>query len=311
MEVVSLVGSAVGFGAATAVVTGGGRSRHASGWGARLAARRLVELCSLMGDAYFVSMLAHTPSWAELSDGLARRLRGQGIYLGREGACAMAILVAAALSLALGIMARSVYGVLVGVVGTPVLVSVRHSSRTRRRERALVDEMPEVFRTLAMALGSGETLTQAIEYVGVHEHGYAGDAFVQAALRLRCGASTEEAMAQLSRDLDAPGVGLLTTALVIAQRTGSPLRGLFQSSAQLVERQGEYERMLSVKTAQVRLSIRIVCLLPLLLVGVLSLISIDFQNGLATLPGTLSILLAAAMDGCALLVIRHLMRGVL
>ena len=311
MEVFGLIGSAVGFGAAVLTASGGGRSRHASGWGMRLAMRRLVELCSLAGEMSLVAMLARTPSWSDLSDGLARRLRGQGIYLGREGTCAMAAMMSCVLSLALGLLARSFYGVVVGVVGVPVLVSVWHSSRTRKRERALVDEMPEVFRTLAMALGSGETLTQAIEYVGVHEHGYAGDAFVQAALRLRCGASTEEAMAQLSRDLDAPGVGLLTTALVIAQRTGSPLRGLFQSSAQLVERQGEYERMLSVKTAQVRLSIRIVCLLPMLLVGVLSLISVDFQNGLATFPGTLSILLAAAMDGCALLVIRHLMRGVL
>ena len=118
-------------------------------------------------------------------------------------------------------------------------------------------------------------------------------------------------MEELSQNLDAPGVGLLTTALVIAQRTGSPLRGLFQSSAKLVEQQGEYERMLSVKTAQVRLSVRIVCLMPLLLVGLLSLISRDFQQGLSTLPGMLSIALAAAMDGCALLVIRRLMRGVM
>jgi tight adherence protein B len=162
-----------------------------------------------------------------------------------------------------------------------------------------------------MALGSGETLTQAVEYVGVHTRGYAREAFVKAAMRLRCGASTEEAMAGLSRELDAPGVGLLTTALVIAQRTGSPLRGLFQSSAQLVERQGEYERMLAVKTAQVRLSVRIVCLLPLVLVCLLSLISVDFQHGVATLPGMVSLLVAAGMDGCALLIIRHLMRGVL
>ena len=90
-----------------------------------------------------------------------------------------------------------------------------------------------------------------------------------------------------------PGIGLLVTALVIAQRTGSPLRGLFQSSAQLVERQGEYERMLAVKTAQVRLSVRIVCLLPVLLVCVLSLISPDFQHGLATVPGTMGSVLVA------------------
>lgn len=118
-------------------------------------------------------------------------------------------------------------------------------------------------------------------------------------------------MAQLSRELDAPGVGLLVTALAIAQRTGSPLRSLFQNSARLVERQGEYERLLAVKTAQVRLSVRIVCLLPLVLVCLLSLISVDYQNGLSTPAGAVSLLVAACMDGCALIVIRRLMRGVI
>lgn len=311
MALFGLIGCAVGFGGSALVAMGGGRSRHASGWGLRWLQRRLGALCSAMGGWALVTLLVRVPSWRSLSDALVRRLRSQGTYLAREDACAFVVLTSAVAALCLGLLAGSPAGVVVGLVGAPVLISVRHASRERKRERALIDEMPEVFRTLAMALGSGETLTQAIEYVGMHEHGYAGSAFVQAALRLRCGASTEEAMAQLSRDLDAPGVGLLTTALVIAQRTGSPLRGLFQNSAQLVERQGEYERMLSVKTAQVRLSIRIVCLLPLLLVGMLAMISVDFQNGLATLPGMLSICVAALMDGCALLVIRHLMRGVL
>ena len=47
-----------------------------------------------------------------------------------------------------------------------------------------------------------------------------------------------------------------------SHRTGSPLRDLLARSAALVERQGEFERELEVKTAQVRLSARIVCSLP-------------------------------------------------
>jgi tRNA modification GTPase len=64
-------------------------------------------------------------------------------------------------------------------------------------------------------------------------------------------------------------------------------------------------------TAQVRLSVHIVSLLPLIMVCVLSLISADFQKGLLTGPGMVSISLAAAMDIAALLIIRHLMKGVL
>lgn len=311
MEVVGLMGCLSCLWCAAFVATGGDANRHGAGWGLRLAHRHLQGLCQALGRSELVGLLLQIPSWEALSDALARRLGRKGLCLGREGAGAVLLGAVVALCLLSALFARSLLGVVVGLVGSLVGITLWHSSVTRAKERALVDEMPEVFRTLAMALGSGETLMQAIEYVGFHEHGYAGEAFAQAALRLRCGCSIEEAMEELCHELDAPGVGMLTTALVIAQRTGSPLRSLFQSSARLVERQGEYERMLSVKTAQVRLSVRIVCLLPFLLVCLLSLMSVDFQRGLTTLPGTISVTLALLMDGCALLAIRRLMRGVL
>ena len=106
-------------------------------------------------------------------------------------------------------------------------------------------------------------------------------------------------------------MGLLTTALVISHRTGSPLRDLLARSAALVERQGEFERELEVKTAQVRLSARIVCSLPFLMVALLAVISPDFQRGLLSPVGLGSVAVAAALDSFAVLVIRRLMRAVL
>lgn len=311
MEVVYLLTCAAGASAFGWCATGDGARHHASGWGQRLAHRWLWAACLALSRTLPVTLLLRSGSWQAAADEVIVRARGRGVALGRDDACALLVMASLALSTGLAVAARSSLGFVVGIVGTLVAVPLRASSQRRARARALVDEMPEVFRTLALALGSGETLMQAIEYVGVHERGHAGAAFGRAALRLRCGASTEDALAALSSELEAPGVGLLTTALVIAQRTGSPLRGLLQSSAELVERQGEYERMLAVKTAQVRLSVRIVCLLPLLLVGMLSLISVDFQHGLATPAGMVSLLLASAMDGLALFIIHRLMRGVL
>lgn len=89
------------------------------------------------------------------------------------------------------------------------------------------------------------------------------------------------------------------------------MRGLFLRSARLVERQGEFERLLSVKTAQARLSVRIVCALPVAMVVLLSLISPDFQSGLATPVGIASVFIALSLDGIALVIVRSLLRGVL
>ncbi|MGI6755991.1 MAG: type II secretion system F family protein [Atopobiaceae bacterium] len=181
----------------------------------------------------------------------------------------------------------------------------------RLHKKKLAAEMPGIFRTLAVALGCGQTLSQAIEYVALHERGIAAHGFMRASLRLRCGMKSSEVLSLMVQEIDAPGISLLATALIISQRTGSPLRDLFQKSAMLVERQHEIERTLSVKTAQVRLSVKVVCALPVILVGVLSLISTDFQKGLVTPIGTACVLIACALDALALMIIRRLMRGVM
>ena len=152
---------------------------------------------------------------------------------------------------------------------------------------------------------------QAISYVGAHGKGEVAQGFSHASLRLRCGDGAEEVLGDLSRAVDAPGMALLSTALSVSHRTGSPLKSLFARSAQLVERAEEFERLLAVKTAQVRLSVRVVCLLPAVMVGLLASISPDFREGIATAVGLGSLAVACALDLTAVVIIRTLVKGVL
>jgi len=276
---------------------------------ARRFARHLAGVHASLATSAFVRRLLRVSSWCEVSDWVCERAARRGHVLSLPKACAALVMACAGFLLLCWVVASPV-GVVVGVaaiaVGMPVAAAAAERSRTRR----MADEIPDVFRTLAMAISSGETLSQAIEYVGVHEGGLVGRTFAETSLRIRCGESSQEALGYLERQVDAPGIGLLVTALAVSQRTGSPLRGLFETSATLVERQTELERSLAVKTAQVRLSVRIVCLLPVILVTLLSLISTDFQKGLCTPGGIGSVVVAAMMDSMALVIIRHLMRGV-
>lgn len=291
----------------------GAFGRREAGWGAVVGVvmRKALRVARGVGRTTLVESLLALESVSELCDRLMLVLGTQTMALSREDACGV-LVCAVGLAMCLSAMlARSVVGCVVPllacVVGIPLWASHEHELRAQ----ALASEMPGVFRTLSLALGSGETLAQAVAYVGSHERGIAGRAFRRASLRMSCGSTAQEALGKLIGELDAPGIGLLVTALLISQRTGSPLMALFQRSAVLVERQGEFERLLSVKTAQVRLSARIVCLLPAVMVAGLSLISPDFQHGLLTPAGMGSVLVAALMDGVALLIIRRLMEGVL
>jgi tight adherence protein B len=273
----------------------------------RWASRRLESV----GRSEAVALLLEGEDWRQASDALAALPHEGRPALRRESACAALLVFGVGIACVGGLLFLSPVSTLALVALERVALAAWRSSRDRRRSRKISQEMPGVFRTLSVALGAGQTLAQAIEYVGSHGHGPVSDGFAAASLGLRCGVSTEEALKSLSHNLDAPGMGLLTTALVISHRTGSPLRDLLSRSAALVERQGEFERELEVKTAQVRLSARIVCSLPFFMVVLLAVISPDFQRGLFSPVGLGSVALAAALDALAILVIRRLMRSVL
>lgn len=279
--------------------------------GLRRCGRKAGAAFSALAGSRLVGALLRLDGWSSCARWAASAGSEIGLELDERGGCAAILCLAAAGSctasalfatwLCLPLCACCL------AIGVPALAARRKDAL--RRERAAA--MPAVFRTLAVAMSSGMTLVQSAEYAGAHVGGAPGEALARLGLRLRCGMGTEEALAALAEELPAPGVGLLATALVISHRTGSPLKGLFQRSAVLVERQGEFERLLSVKTAQVRLSVRIVCLLPAVMVAILATISPDFQKGLATASGIMCVCAAAVLDGLAVLIIRRLARGVL
>ena len=311
MAVVACVTCGLFVGLACWIALGGGLGGKELVARSSMLAHVLRGMLSRAGNSRVAKVLLGWDSAAACSRELVARVRGVGFDLSPAEASVTLLLAVVAIGLACGLSTRSA-GIALAVLGALVLVvHLRATSLERRRREALAQEMPAVFRTLANSLSAGHTLVQSLDYVGVHERGEAGEAFARASLRLRCGMSAEDALRELGVELDAPGVGLMVTALAISQRTGSPLRELFQRSAQLVEQQGELARTLSVKTAQVRLSVRIVCGLPPIMVLFLAFLSTDYRSGLATTSGIACLVVAALMDGIALLAIRRIMGGVI
>lgn len=313
MEVLlPLAAGLVAFSAAwLATCVGGGASLGRASSRVRRMLRRAIRTLTDMGDSPLVRAVAGAGPISRLVAELVGRPLVRALGLD-ERSLSSALVLGVLLEAALGsmLLGSAALGLATAVITVSTVVA-RDASRRQRDKREIAAAMPGVYRTLAVALGSGQTLAQAIAYVGSHERGPAAGIFARMSLRLRCGMGTEEAVALLASELGAPGTDLLAAALVISHRTGSPLRDLLNRSARLSERQGEFQRLLAVKTAQVRLSVRIVCLLPVVMIAVLVLISPDFQGGLLTPTGMGCVAAAMGLDGVALLVIRRLVRGVL
>lgn len=313
MEKPLLLASILGLGTSTFVLLGGGEDLLGllTVGRARRAVSRTSQCLGSLGRTWLVRRLFEV---AQVR-GLVDELMGSGVVaaLGSDPLAVTALVMVGAVLLVVAaslVFSSVVAGVSVGVF-LVMFVVARHLAKEQRVRKEISTAMPGIYRTLSVALGSGQTLSQAVDYVGTRERGPAAAVFSRMSLRLRCGMSTEEAVGRLAGELGVSGADLLATALVISHRTGSPLRELLMSSARLAERQGEFERLLAVKTAQVRLSVKIVCLLPAVMVCLLAVISPDFQSGLLTPAGMGCLFLASVLDALALAIIRRLVRSVI
>ena len=237
--------------------------------------RSMIERCSQskwMPDLGSIAPIRRVLEWidAPLVDvGMPLTMQGRGFIL---------LLCCAGSSIAGAFAAQSSIGFIIGFFAFSVGTVSAGNALELASRIALKHEMPQLIRMLGSALASGKTLAQAIAYVGSRGTGAAAREFRRTSLAIRCGVSVGDALDDLSSRLDAPGMELVVSALSISQRTGSPLENLLLRSADMVEGAIGLERKLEVKTAQARLSARIVCLLPLIMCALLAMISPDFQR---------------------------------
>ena len=287
-----------------------GEEKTASQISARIAGY-VIQLFHFARNSIFVQHLLKWEPFSYVSIQLRNRfLYKYGITLISD-AFVLFFISDIAASVLFGILFESVIGLFCGLLLLFLGPYFLYEHAKHKSALEIAHMMPSIFRTIAVALGSGLTLSQSIEYVSKHTDGVVSENFCIADMQIKCGFPIEEAIEDLAERLDAPGVNLLASALVISHRTGSPLKSLLQKTAELVELQEKNQRLIATKTAQVRLSARIVCLLPVVLLIVLSLISPDFQKGLFTPSGVICTVIALSMDCIALLIIRSIMKGVM
>ena len=207
-------------------------------------------------------------------------------------------------ALALG----GILGFAAGAAAIAIALAVRAARRAREERQRIASAMPEAFAALAIALGSGHTLAQGMRFVGSHAEEPVRGEFLRVACAVDCGIPASDALDDLLARLPAPGLGLVSLALKVSQRTGAPLRGLLAEAAEMAGERIALMRQLDVKTSQARMSARLVALMPIAMVGALAAVSVDFRNGLATPVGAGCVAVALVLDASAWVIIRRIMR---
>lgn len=243
-----------------------------------------------------------------LSERLEPVFSERGMVLSRYACVASLLAACATASLTCVFLSHSLLGVPVGVVACGFGASALVGARERSRRLAAAEQMPEVLRSLSAALSAGKSLPQAITHIGTNLAEPMGSEFLRASFEIEGGRPVEEAVRSLCSRVQAPGIELLGTALQVSQRTGSSLSDLFVRTSRMVMTSVTLRRQLAVKTSQARLSARVVTVVPLLLVGILTIVSPDYRSGVVTPAGGACLCIAALLDLGALVAVRMLMR---
>lgn len=267
---------------------------------------RLLRRLRAFGTSPVGQALCRQSFWARLRT----TLEAKGLVLEEPVLAGLVLVAMGAGCLLCAFVTGTPLGVLFGLVMEVVGLVAWVSSEERGRQRARAHEIPDVLRSLASGMGAGQTLSQAIAYVGNRGSGDVARAFRHAAMEIHCGVAADRALAQAMESIDEPGIDLAAVALTVSQRTGAPLDDLLSRSAALVEEQHGLALLLKTKTAQVRLSAAVVMGLPVVIVTLLMLISPDFRAGIATPVGLGCVIIAAGLDGLALMTMAKIMAKV-
>lgn len=299
-------GGAVGLWAKRCLDGAGRPRRHKN---PRLGRERFVGLLELLGHWVPIirfGNLAPVKSWALRMQPV---MAAQGWGLTWRGCVACALVCIGGGGLLGGAVSLSALGAMVVALAVCAASVVMVGGYERRSKIAASEQMPAVLRSLASALGAGKSLPQAMEHAGRTLDDPLGPELLKASFEIKGGCSTEGAVDGLCERVRVPGMALLGTALQVSQRTGSSLNELFARTARMVTDDVGLRRELEVKTSQVRLSARVVAAMPVVLAGVLMVLSPDYRMGLSLAGGRICLCIAALLDLGALWLVRRLMKG--
>ncbi len=143
----------------------------------------------------------------------------------------------------------------------------------KRREEAMREALPEMVRLLGIMLGSGASLIQAFEYSAANCPEPLAGELRGAVYGLKAGRAFDDVMQELRERVGGAEFSYLAAAMEIQHKSGGALKDVLASVAGTLQEQSRLHTLLHTKTAQGRLSMRIVSLMPLVLLAVVSLFS--------------------------------------
>jgi tight adherence protein B len=181
--------------------------------------------------------------------------------------------------------------------------------RRTRRIRAFVAQMPFALDLMKSSLEAGHSLNRGLQVVVQEFPDPLGGEFRTVLEQTRIGLPLPRALEDMLKRVPEEDLRLLVVAVKVQSEVGSSLALIVGRLAEIVRTRQRLRLQINALTAQSRLGGLIVALLPVVVLGMFSLINRDYANALFFDPTGVKILkIAAVLDLFAFITIRRLLR---
>jgi len=176
-----------------------------------------------------------------------------------------------------------------------IICSKRGDRRARLFERQLVDALE----LSARALRAGHPLMASFQLISTEIPAPVGTVFASIVQQQALGQRLDESLRRAANDARSPDLDLFAAALSIHSRTGGNLADVMQSLALVIRERLRLGRRFRTLVAQTQVSKRILIAMPIVMFGVLNLISPEYMSELyASSTGQLLMIAAAGSLTC-------------
>jgi len=198
------------------------------------------------------------------------------------------LLVEIALTAAAGILGLLVFGfgpsLLLLAAFAAALPILFLNSRQGARQVAFDAQLAQTVTLLSNSLKTGYSLVQAIDTIAKKSAAPVSDEFEKVVSAIQFGSSVEDALAALVERVQNPDLDFIVIAILLHRKVGGNLAEILDNIGETIRERVRMKREMNVVTAHARASSRVISSLPVILAGMMYMMTPRYFTPMVTNP---------------------------
>ncbi|MBQ8077945.1 MAG: type II secretion system F family protein [Eubacterium sp.] len=193
--------------------------------------------------------------------------------------------------------------IVIGALLPVIYVRQKKKSRVKKFEEQLCDALM----ICCSCLRSGLSFNQAMETIAKDMDAPISTEFSTVVKEVNMGYSMDEALENLGDRIKSKYVDLMVSAVLVQRQTGGNLSHILENISDTIRERMKLKRQLKTSVSSGKMSGIIVGAMPVIILGLFTLISFDFVAVLYTEPrGNILLAIAAGLEGMAFMFVKKI-----